>query len=59
VGFGIVVFHATQFRGVALVGVESGQHNRLIASEAGRFVDGMGIQSAELEIGFGSDHEER
>ena len=59
VAFGIVVANATQRLRVALSGVVGFQDNRLIALDAGRFVDLVRIATAEIEIAFGAGNEER
>lgn len=53
----IVKFYSTDFFGIIFGGIETGKHNRLVASKAGRFIDGLRIQSSKLEIGFGAGYE--
>ncbi len=42
----------------ALVGVENGQHNSLIADQPRRAVDRMRVATLDLAVGLASDHEE-
>ena len=58
VGYGVVVLDASQFSWVMLGGIETGQHDSLIASEPRIFLDGVGIETATLEVGLGAYHEE-
>ena len=53
-----MVFDAAQFSRVMLRGIETGQHDGLIASESRLFLNGMGIKTATLEIRLGTYHEE-
>ncbi len=47
------VFHASQRHRVILTGLWPGQHDRLVATQAGRFVDRMRIDPPVLEVGLG------
>ena len=52
--FGIVELHASQMDRVFLAGSCPGQHDRLVAPQAGRLVDRMRINPPVLEVGLGA-----
>ena len=51
--FGIAVYDAAHGFGVVVLGVDTPQHNGLVASQSGRFVDGTRVASVEFEVAFG------
>ena len=55
---GIVELHSAQLDRVILAGLWPGQHDGLVATQAGRFVDWMRIDPPVLKIGFGTRHKE-
>jgi|SRR3990167_7925997 len=56
--FGIVIFDAAKLVRVIFFGVKVFQENRLIADEAGCFVDFSGFDSFATHVGFGPGDEE-
>ena len=56
--FGIVELHAAQLDRVILAGSYPGQHDGLVATQAGRFVDRLRINPPVLKIGFGARNKE-
>lgn len=54
----VKVAHAAQLPGIDKAGVFAIQQNRLIANQAGGFVDGMGVEPSKQPVGAGADDEE-
>ncbi len=52
--FSIIEFYTSQMDRVILTGLFPGQHDRLVASQAGRLVDWTRIDSPILEVGLGT-----
>ena len=57
-GLGIFEPDASQRRGDALVRVEAGERDGLVADEAGALVDRMRIPALRPKVGLGADDEE-
>src|SRR6266851_2149777 len=57
-GLGIFEPDTSQRRGEALVRVEAGEGDGLVADEAGASVNGMRVAALGLEVGLGADDEE-
>ena len=57
-GLGILEPDTSQRRGEALVRVEAGERDGLVADEAGASVDRMRVSALGLEVSLGADDEE-
>ncbi len=57
-GLGILQPDTSQRRGEALVRVEAGERDGLVADEAGASVDRMRVSALGLEVSLGADDEE-
>ena len=55
---GIVELHPAQLDRVTLTGPCPSQHDGLVATQTGRFVDGMRIDPPILKVGFGARNKE-
>ena len=58
VGPRILEADATQWRVEILARIETGEHDRLIADQAGRAIDRMRVATLDAEIGFAAGNEE-
>ena len=57
-GLGILEPDTSQRRGEALMRVEAGERDGLVADEAGASIDRMRVSSTGLEVSLGADDEE-
>lgn len=55
----VVIANSTQWLGITLKGVKRFQQHSLVALNARRFVDLVGVTSPELEVAFGTGDEVR
>jgi len=57
-GRGVEITNAAQLVGIMLSGVEAFENHGLVAEESGRLVDGVRVETPEVEILLGASHKE-